>query len=134
MTAATKELKSKHKKVGAIGYCYGGWACLQLAAKGANHVDAISIAHPSLCTKEEFDNIGVPIQILSPENDPMYTPELKEHSLKVLPTLNVEFDYQYFPGATHGFAAKADENNPQQKKDLERAKNAAVVWFSTYLQ
>lgn len=133
MTAAAKELKSKHKKVGAIGYCYGGWACLQLGAKGQSLVDCISIAHPSLTTKEEYDNVAVPIQILAPENDFAFTPELKEHSLKVLPTLGVEFDYQYFPGVAHGFAAKGDANDDVQRKALERAKNAASMWFSQHL-
>jgi len=86
-----------------------------------------------LCTKEEFDAVAVPIQILSPEHDPMYTAELKEHSLKVLPTLGVEFDYQYFPGVAHGFAAKGDSNDAVQRKALERAKNAASGWFSQHL-
>jgi len=125
--ACAKELKSTHKKVGAIGYCYGGWACFQLGGKGKSLVDAISVAHPSLLTKEEIDNVAVPVQILAPETDGMYTPELKvlrtprqrleysnvcadnvekEHTLKVLPERNIEFDYQYFPGLAHGFAAK----------------------------
>jgi len=77
-----------------------------LGGKGKNLVDAISVAHPSLLTKEEIDNIAVPVQILAPETDGMYTPELKEHSLRVLPEKGVEFDYQYFPKLSHGFAAK----------------------------
>ena len=34
--AAAKALKQEHgfKKVGAIGYCWGGWAVFQLGAKG----------------------------------------------------------------------------------------------------
>ena len=104
--ACAKELKSTHKKVGAIGYCYGGWACFQLGGKGKNLVDAISVAHPSLLTKEEIDNVDVPVQILAPETDGMYTPELKEHTLTTLPKKGVEYDYQYFPSLAHGFAAK----------------------------
>jgi len=62
--AATKELKSKFKKVGAIGYCYGGWAVLQLGTKGKGLADAISTAHASALTKEEIAGVGVPVQIL----------------------------------------------------------------------
>lgn len=65
--AAAKELRSKYKKVGAIGYCYGGWACFRLAAKGQNLLDCVSVAHPSLLSKDEIDNLGVPVQILAPE-------------------------------------------------------------------
>jgi len=133
MVAVTKELKSKHKKIGAIGYCYGGWAVFQLGAKGMNLVDAISTAHPSLATKEEISNIGVPVQILAPETDQMLTPELKEFCNSTIPTLGVEYDYQYFPGLSHGFAARGDPSNPAEKKGLERAKNAAVHWFAQHL-
>ena len=78
-------------------------------------------------------NISVPVQICAPETDHIYTPELKEYSLKVLPTLGIEFDYQYFPGLVHGFAVRGDQNDPKQKKGLERAKNAAVYWFMQHL-
>jgi len=36
MTACAKALKQEHgfKKLGVIGFCYGGWAVFQLGAKG----------------------------------------------------------------------------------------------------
>ena len=36
ISSCAKALKSQlgYKKVGAIGFCYGGWAVLQLASKG----------------------------------------------------------------------------------------------------
>lgn len=96
-------------------------------------VDAISTAHPSLLTKEEVDAISVPVQILSPEFDQMYTQELKDYTNSKIPALGVEYDYQYFPGLVHGFAARGDPSNAAQKKGLERAKNAVVHWFSEHL-
>ncbi|KAL8787529.1 MAG: hypothetical protein Q9213_002187 [Squamulea squamosa] len=122
------------KKVGAIGYCWGGWAAFQLGAKGKGLIDAISVAHPSFLTKEEIDNVAVPVQILAPEIDPQLTPELKEYVNKVIPTLGIEYDYQYFPGLVHGFACRADENSDKEKRGLERAKNAASGWFAQMLQ
>jgi len=73
--------------------------------------------------------LQVPVQILSPETDPMYTPELKAYSNEKIPTLGIEYSYEYFPGVAHGFAVRGDEKNEQQKRALERAKNAAVFWF-----
>ena len=58
---------------------------------------------------------------------------MKEFTLKTVPTLGVEFDYQYFPGLVHGFATRGDMKNAAQRKGLERAKNAAVYWFSQHL-
>lgn len=128
-----KALRSEFKKVAVIGYCYGGWGCFQLGAKGNDLVDCISMAHPSGLTEDEIKNVGVPVQIMAPETDPVFTPELKEFANKTIPTLGVEYDYQYFPGLVHGFAVKGDQNNATQKKGLERAKNAAVYWFRQYL-
>ena len=149
-----KALKTNQgfKKVGAIGFCYGGWAVFQLGAKGGltcwkpsllylridyssgkNLVDCISTAHPSLLTKEEINTVGVPVQIMAPEHDPAFTPELKAHANSVIPTLNVEYDYQYFPGLSHGFSIRGDPSDPKQKNGKERAKNAAVAWFAQIL-
>lgn len=133
ITAVAKELKSQYKKVGAIGYCYGAWACFQLGSKENKLVDAISMAHPSLCTKEEIQSVAVPVQILAPETDPQFTPELKAFANETIPTLGVDYDYQYFPGLVHGFAVRGDQSNPAQKAGLERAKNAAVHWFAQQL-
>lgn len=75
----------------------------------------------------------MPVQILSPEHDQMYTEELKAYTNKVIPSLGLEYDYQYFPALAHGFAARGDPNDPVQKKGMERAKNAAVGWFKEHL-
>lgn len=71
ISSCAKALKSEHnfKRVGAMGYCYGGWGCFQLGAKADPLVDAISMAHPSLVEQSEIDGVGVPTQILAPEFD-----------------------------------------------------------------
>lgn len=71
----------------------------------------------------------MPVQILSPETDPMYSPELKAYSNEKIPTLGIEYSYEFFPGLAHGFAVRGDQEDAKQKRGLERAKNAAVFWF-----
>lgn len=132
MKAVAEALKSEYPKVGAIGYCYGGWAVFKLGAD-PSLVDAVSTGHPALLTKEEINAIKVPVQILSPETDQTYSEELKEHSNKVIPTLGVPYEYVYFPGLVHGFATRGDQNNKLQKDGLERAKNSAVNFFKEFL-
>ena len=100
---------------------------------GNNLVDAISTAHPSLLTKEEINAVAVPVQIIAPEHDPAFTPELKAHANSVIPGLGVEYDYQLFPGVEHGFSTKCDRNDSHQRKSMERAKNAVVAWFAQIL-
>lgn len=96
--ACAKELKSQYKKVGAIGFCYGGWAVFRLGAKGKNLIDCVSTAHPSLLEKSEMENLAVPTQILAPETDPQFTPELKEFANKTIPALGIDYQYDYYPG------------------------------------
>ena len=86
-----------------------------------------------MLTKAEIDAVGVPVQIMAPEHDQAFTPELKAHANGIIPTLNVEYDYQYFPGLKHGFATRSDPSDPKQKNGMERAKNAAVAWFAQFL-
>ena len=65
--------------------------------------------------------------------DFLYTEELKQYTLATLPKLGVPWEYIYFPGVAHGFAARGNPNEPKQKEALERAKDSAVNFFKTYL-
>jgi len=133
----TKDLRSQYKHVGAIGFCYGGWAVFRLGSHESNNpsplVDCISTAHPSVLEKSEIEDVGVPVQILAPEIDPMFTEELKEFANRVIPTKEVAYDYQYFLGLEHGFATRGDLDNEAERRGLERAKDAAVSWFREWL-
>ncbi|KAJ5279580.1 hypothetical protein N7478_004952 [Penicillium angulare] len=130
----TKYLRRMHQRIGAVGFCYGGWAVFRLGAKKHEHlVDCISTAHPSWLTKEEIQDVGVPVQIIAPEIDPVFTPELKEFSNRVIPSLGLPYDYQYFPGLEHAFAVRGNEGNQAERKGLERAKNAVVHWCKQWL-
>ncbi|KAJ5678117.1 Esterase lipase [Penicillium maclennaniae] len=132
--AFARSLREKYKRVGAIGFCYGGWAVFRLGAKENNGmVDCISTAHPSLLTKEGIQEVGVPVYIMAAEVDPMFTSELKEFSNRVIPSLEVDYDYQYFPGLVHAFAVRGNRADEAEMKGLERAKNAAVHWFKQWL-
>ncbi|KAF2185588.1 endo-1,3-1,4-beta-D-glucanase [Zopfia rhizophila CBS 207.26] len=130
--SCAKALKSQFPKVGAIGFCYGGWAVFKLGSD-PSLIDAVSTAHPSMLEKSEIEGLKVPVQILAPETDPMFSPELKEFANKTIPTLGVPYEYVYFPGLVHGFAARGDRNNKAQKDGLERAKRSAVNFFNEFL-
>lgn len=130
--AFAQTLKSQYPKVAAIGFCYGAWACFYLA-RDPSLIDAITVAHPSLTTKEDYDSAKVPVQILAPEHDHAFTEELKKHSCEALAKAKVPFEYVYFPEVKHGFAIRGDPNNPTQKNALERGKRCAVNWFNEFV-
>ncbi|KAF2833670.1 alpha/beta-hydrolase [Ophiobolus disseminans] len=130
--ACAQELKKQYSKVAAMGFCYGGWACMKLAAD-PSLIDAISTAHPSLLDKLELEAVKVPVQLIAPENDFAFTEELKKHALEVLPKTGVQWEYIYFAGLTHGFAVRGNPDDKKQKDGLERAKRSAVNFFNEFL-
>lgn len=127
-------LRSQHKRTGVIGFCYGGWGAFRLGDRNNPLVDCVATAHPTDLAKVEIESVGVPVQILAPERDPMFTEELKAFSNQVIPTLGVAYDYQYFPGLEHGFAVRGNPDIQGEREGMERAKNAAVLWFRQWLR
>ncbi|KAI1354452.1 dienelactone hydrolase [Xylaria sp. FL0043] len=129
MVACARAIKAElgFKRLGAIGYCYGGWAVCHLASKAQEFqlVDAISMAHPSWLVKEYIDNIAVPFQVLAPENDQSSTPEMKSYTFQTALKLNVPFSYQHF--------VRGDERNKGEREAMVIARNAVVAWFKQYL-
>ncbi|KIW09068.1 uncharacterized protein PV09_00017 [Verruconis gallopava] len=131
-----RELREKYAKIGAIGFCYGGWAVFRLGA--ATHapplVDCISTGHPTWLTKEDIDNVAVPVQLLAPEHDPVFTLELKQHAFQTIIKKSIMFDYQHFPGVHHGCLTRGFEEKDGEREALVQAKSAAVNWFTRFLQ
>lgn len=130
-----RALRQKYQKVSAEGFCYGGWAVFRLGAKEHQPplVDCITAGHPSLLTKKDIDEVAVPVQILAPEIDPVYTTELKTHSFQTITELGVPFDYQHFPGVEHACFVRGDNKKAGEREAMARGKNAALSWFRQFL-
>ncbi|KAF9871141.1 dienelactone hydrolase [Colletotrichum karsti] len=131
-----RTLREKHKKVGAIGFCYGGWAAFRLGA-GEHQpplVDCIAVGHPSLLTKEDIDGVSVPVQVLAPEFDVVFTAELKSHFFETAVKKAVAFEYHHFPGVEHACLVRGDPNKQGERDAMVRGKSAAVNWFQQHLQ
>ena len=128
-----KRLRSKYEHLGVVGYCFGGWAVFRLGAKSNDLVNCIVAGHPTWLTKDDIDHVDIPVQVLAPENDVNYTPELKEHSWTTLQANKVTFDYQHFPGVEHACFTRGDTLSPADRKAMARGKNAAVSWFRQFL-
>lgn len=70
----------------------------------------------------------MPVQVLAPETDPQFSPELKAYTQAHLPKTNLDYDYIDYPGLVHGFAVKGDPSNKAQKDGLEKALRDFVTW------
>lgn len=137
--ACAEELRATYDKVGAAGFCYGGWACFRLSsltsktAEGQPLVDCIVVGHPSLMTERDFDEISKPTLILAPENDEVFTMALKDYCFSALQRSGAPFSYLHFPGVEHAFAIRGDPARDGEREAMVRAKDAAVFWFSQFL-
>ena len=125
-----RRIRENHSWIAAVGYCWGGLANFKLASKGV--IDCVTIAHPGAPTEDEIKAVNIPIQILAPEHDFSFSKELKDFCNTEIPKLNVPYVYHHFPGMPHGFCTKVDENVPEDKKQLEIAKNAVAFWISNH--
>ncbi|KAF2720179.1 dienelactone hydrolase family protein [Polychaeton citri CBS 116435] len=142
--ACARELRAKHRKVGAVGFCFGGWAVFRLGSKGNDGlVDAISTGHPTWLTKEDIDDVAVPTQVLGPEFDNQFDPELKAYLFQRMVVeegggargrVKVPFEYRHFPGAAHACFSRGDPQKEGEREALVRGKDAAVAWFRERLK
>ena len=118
---------------------YGRWTNLVLASEEYNKpgkaplLDCISIGHPSLTTKEDYDKCVIPIQILAPEIDSAYNRELKLHTFETLLSKNIAFDYRHFSHVEHSCFVRGDPSKPNEQEAMTRGKNAAVDWMREWL-
>ncbi|KAK3370502.1 dienelactone hydrolase family protein [Podospora didyma] len=134
-----RNVRAIHDRVGAIGFCYGGWATFRLGAKehldanGRGLVDCISVGHPSLLTTKDIDEVAVPVQMLAPEFDHVYTAELKMHTFETLQKAKVPFDFQFYPGVEHACFIRGDPDKKGERDAMTRGKNAAVAWLKQWL-
>jgi dienelactone hydrolase len=131
--AAAQELRAKYRKLGTVGYCFGGWSTAQIAGKGKDLVDAIVLAHPSLLTNDLLEGISKATLFIVPETDPIFTDDLQAHAKEVLPKSGAAFEWIDYPGVAHGFATRGDRTNDIQRKALEKAKNDTVDFFNKHL-
>lgn len=128
-------------RVGAAGFCYGGWACFRLAAAefdGSPLVDCISVGHPSMLTTEDVDAVSgrVAVQMLAPEIDVPYSAEMKLHTFTALQRVNAPFEYRHFPGVEHAcFLRGSDDRDrfPGEQEAVVKGKNAIVAWMREWL-
>ena len=131
-----RALRVKYKKVGAVGFCYGGWAVFRLGAKEhqPSLVDCIIAGQPSQLTKDDIDEVAVPVQILAPEIDAMFTAELKTYSFEMIQKLGVPFNYQHYPGVEHSCLTRGDAEIKGEREAMARGKDDAVSWLRQFLQ
>ena len=113
LTALQARKEVNPKKIGAIGYCFGGTSALELARSGADIVGVVSF-HGGLATPapEDAKNIKAKILVCHGADDP-HVP-MTELAAFVDEMKNAKVNYQVnvYGGAVHTFTNPAAGDDP----------------------
>ena len=131
--AAAQFLKShvqSNGKLGAVGFCYGGYIVNYLAAIESGLIDAGVPFYGTPASKELRANIKAPLMIQLGELDkrvnaswPDYEADLKAH--------NIDYVMHMYPNANHGF--HNDSTGRYDEKNAELAWSRTLAFFESKL-
>ena len=99
-------------RVGAMGYCFGGLAVLELARTGAPLAGVVSF-HGILSTKtpEDAKNIKAKLLVCTGSDDPLVPPEQVAGFAQEMTAAKVDWQVVTYGGAKHAFT-NPDANRP----------------------
>lgn len=138
------------KKIGAVGYCYGGKYVARFLAAGKG-LDAGFTAHPSSVEITEWDAVGGPLSIAygGEYQSPSYWSIGKLIVLGLDASNNASarssaeatfikggktYQTSLYAGAEHGFAVRTNLTDPRKRFAQESAYVQAVRWFDAWIK
>ena len=103
------------RRVGAIGYCFGGTGVIELARSGADIRGVVSF-HGGLDSPSPQDgkNIKAKVLALHGAADPFVPPADIDAFKKELDDAKVDWALVYYSGAVHAFTQKEAGNDPSK--------------------
>jgi dienelactone hydrolase len=136
--ALAEHLKSQYQRIFVIGYCWGAWGAVMLAAK-PGLISGVSINHPSRMEMPgDLERLTAPTLIVAPYTDSafpqkdrlvaeeIFDKKAKEEQLFMKITV--------YPGFVHGFAARGNAEDAFTRDAVEDAKNESVLFFRKIVQ
>jgi dienelactone hydrolase len=99
----------EHKKVGVVGFCWGGWAAVHLTHEGADpSVDVAVACHPGLlAVPQDFEKVQKPLCLQVGDLDDLLPPSEVEKAAKALKD-KPECAIHVYDDQVHGFASRGD--------------------------
>lgn len=134
---AARQVLIKHKtvdakRIGAIGYCFGGSVVLEMARQGADLAAVVSF-HGNLQTENPAKpgKVKAQVLVLNGAEDKFISPESIAAFKKEMEAAKVKYTFVDYPGSKHSFTnPDADENG--KKFNLPLAYNAIADNESWY--
>jgi len=121
------------KKIGAVGYCFGGKYVARFLADGKG-LDAGFTAHPSNVVASEWQGVAGPLSIAFGQLDGSNTPPQRAAAEAIFSANNATFQTSLYAGAEHGFAVRTNLTDPKKAFAQESAYFQAVRWFEAWIK
>lgn len=130
------------KKIGILGFCWGGWVCAKVLAdpEMPPEMSCAVSAHPSVINLEErhegnllelASKIKKPFLLMPAQNDPDgYRPGGDFY--EALKAVQPNSEIVDFPDMKHGWVPRSDLTDAAVKRDVERAVNLTVEYFAKH--
>jgi len=131
--AAARFLKGHEKsngKLGAVGFCFGGYIVNMLAAVIPDILDAGVPFYGTPAAKELRKNIKGPLMIQLAELDSRVNASWPEYE-EDLKANKVEYEMHMYPGCNHGF--HNDSTARYDKENAELAWDRTIAFFTKHL-
>ncbi len=122
------------KRVGIMGFCFGGSAALELARSGAD-IRAVVSFHGGLTTPNPADakNIKAKLLILHGALDPLVPPADVAAFMTEMNAAKIPYRLVVYPGAVHAFTNPAAGNDPSKptayNPEVALAAYREMFWF-----
>ncbi|XP_037550240.1 carboxymethylenebutenolidase homolog [Nematolebias whitei] len=133
--AALKFLKETcgAKRIGAVGFCWGGVATHHLALQYPELKAGVSV-YGIVREGEDRYELKSPTLFIFAENDsviPLDQVRALEENLK---KCTVDFQVKTFPGQTHGFVhRKREDMNAADEPQIQEARTDMLNWLNKYM-
>jgi len=126
MKVLMKQKTVDPKKIGAIGYCFGGSVVLEMARQGANLKGVVSF-HGQLNTQSpaKVGKVKAKILVLTGADDPMVKSESIEAFKKEMTAAKADYKVVVYPGTKHSFT-NPDADEIAKKFGIPVAYNATA--------
>lgn len=123
------------KKVGAIGFCWGGRYAILAAHEGAGSVDAAYACHPSLvAVPGDFEPVVKPLSLAVGDHDSLLDNKSVGQIQDVLAKkTDVPHELRIYEDQVHGFALRNDWSSEKDRKAMDESEKQGTAWFEKYL-
>ena len=136
----------------AVGYCFGGkYICLlgselpdtvahgqavkdeeQGVVKAEPLIKIGALAHGTQITKEDLENIKIPITMACVENDPLFPDDVRTAGTTALEEKKVEHEVKVYSGVPHGFAVVGQYGDSKIQEAQKEAFEQMVGWLKSH--